>query len=347
MIKANLVFLYAEITPYFDFSIRNFLKQNKNVNINVIHLKQKNNLWIRNGNISYTRKSINDFNTKNELLNYCKKLEPKVVFVSGRMNEKYLYVAKKLKTEIKIVTVQDTQIENTLRQKIISYFSKYLYHRYFDEFWGIGTLQTAFALKIGFKIKNIHQGFYVCNEIFLKNEIQINLNSNLKILFIGRLVSEKNILNLSNKIEEINLKNNSNHELIIIGDGYLKNEISKNKNSRLLGIKSESEILEIAKSCDLFCLPSLYEPWGVVIHEMSSLGLPIFCSNNCGAGMDLVKTGYNGYKFNDLDEFEIFLKKFKSLNKTERKKLSENSKYISQKINQEMWNSTLNHIISW
>jgi len=346
MKKTNVIFLYAEITPYLDFALNFFLKQNNHVCINVIHFTQKNNLWLNSNESLYSRKCINDFKSNIDFLDFCKRLNPKAIFVSGRMNKKYLFIAKKLKKEVKIVTVQDTPIDSSLKQKIISFFSKQLYHNYFNEFWGVGTLQVAFALKIGFDIKKIHQGFYVCNEIFYKHEIQENENNYLKILYVGRLVEEKNILNLSRKIEEINIKTNSKHELLIIGDGILKEKLSKNKSCKILGVKGELEIIAIAKKCDLFCLPSLYEPWGVVIHEMSSLGLPILCSNNCGAGLDLVVNGYNGYKFEDLNEFEFYLNKFSELDKVERKKMSFNSKQISQKINHEMWNNTLNHIIS-
>jgi glycosyltransferase involved in cell wall biosynthesis len=345
MKKIEIIFLYAEITPYINDSFENYLNKNKNISLTVIYFSQKNNLWLKKGKLSYSHVCIDKFTSKFDLLKFCKNLNPKTIFVSGRMNIRYLYVARKLKSTIKIVTVQDTQIDNSVKQFLFKVFSIFLYHRYFNEFWGVGSLQSAFAYKVGFKKHHIHQGFYVCNSIFTKHKIKSNDSKNLKILFIGRLVKEKNILNLSNLIEKINIKMKSFHELIVIGDGILKHEMSKNSSTKLLGIKSQNEIIEIAKICDLFCLPSNYEPWGVVIHEMTSLGLPILCSYDCGGGFDLVINDYNGYKFNDLEEFEISLNKFINLNKSERQRFSINSKTISQKLNHESWNSTLNSLV--
>src|SRR5207249_1567296 len=41
-------------------------------------------------------------------------------------------------------------------------------------------------------------------------------------------------------------------------------------------------------------LPSLFEPWGVVIAEACAAGLPIICTDACGAAFDLVRPDLNG-----------------------------------------------------
>lgn len=43
-----------------------------------------------------------------------------------------------------------------------------------------------------------------------------------------------------------------------------------------------------------FVLPSRFEPWGVVLAEAAAAGLPIICTNVCGAGQDLVRPYFNG-----------------------------------------------------
>ena len=43
-----------------------------------------------------------------------------------------------------------------------------------------------------------------------------------------------------------------------------------------------------------FVLPSRFEPWGVVIAEAAAAGLPIVCTNACGAAADIVRPYYNG-----------------------------------------------------
>jgi glycosyltransferase involved in cell wall biosynthesis len=42
-------------------------------------------------------------------------------------------------------------------------------------------------------------------------------------------------------------------------------------------------------------LPSVFEPWGVVVHESVSCGLAVITSVACGAGAVFVRHGYNGF----------------------------------------------------
>ncbi len=41
-------------------------------------------------------------------------------------------------------------------------------------------------------------------------------------------------------------------------------------------------------------MPSLEEPWGVAIGEAAATGLPLVCSEVCGAAVDLLRSFYNG-----------------------------------------------------
>ena len=51
---------------------------------------------------------------------------------------------------------------------------------------------------------------------------------------------------------------------------------------RVDGIKNSRRNNFVAKKCNAFVY-SIYEPWGVVLHEMAALGLPILSSNKCGS----------------------------------------------------------------
>ena len=56
---------------------------------------------------------------------------------------------------------------------------------------------------------------------------------------------------------------------------------------------------------DLFILPAENEPFGAVVTEALASGLPIICSDTCGAKA-AVKNGFNGFVFktNDFEEFK-------------------------------------------
>lgn len=342
----KIIFLYAELTPYFIGCLNNYSKLNKSNLIKVVYLDMFKNLKIDNRHYELIPK--NNFKSKNELLIFCKNFSPNLIVTSGRMDKDYLYVAKKLKKSSISVTAQDTLYTNSFKQIFIKTFSNFLYKRYFDKFWGIGYLQTKFALDIGYKEKDIKEGFYVADKKFFDNSSIFEFNNNsLKILFIGRLVSEKNIINLVHAVKSVNKSYNLNNKLVIVGEGKLKEDILKYECVQYEGLKNQDEIINIAKKCDVFCLPSIYEPWGVVTHEMSALGMPILISNRCGSAHELVKDKFNGFKFNPykLEEIEKAILSFSRLNIKTKRKFSENSIKLSKKINHKLWSSNLNSFL--
>jgi hypothetical protein len=44
-------------------------------------------------------------------------------------------------------------------------------------------------------------------------------------------------------------------------------------------------------------LPSTYEPWGVVVHELACAGFPLVLSSAVGAGERFLKETENGFRF--------------------------------------------------
>ena len=86
------------------------------------------------------------------------------------------------------------------------------------------------------------------------------------------------------------------YKLTIIGTGedeqYLKN--ISNENIIFKGSIKNEEIKNIYKENDIFILPSVSEPWGLVVEEALYFGLPVIVSQNCGA-VELVENERNGY----------------------------------------------------
>ena len=57
---------------------------------------------------------------------------------------------------------------------------------------------------------------------------------------------------------------------------------------------------------DCLILPSVSEPWGLVVSEAMASGLPVLVSNRCGCYPDIVDNGKNGFSFNPFNEDELF-----------------------------------------
>jgi glycosyltransferase involved in cell wall biosynthesis len=46
---------------------------------------------------------------------------------------------------------------------------------------------------------------------------------------------------------------------------------------------------------DVFVLPSLSEPWGMVLNEAAAAGLPLVATDAAGAAHELIDEGQNGF----------------------------------------------------
>lgn len=345
MTNNRILFLYAEITPYFEKSINYFSNSYPKFKIGIVQLDNKKTSKYKpslNNNIVFRNKST--FSSYIEFHKFCRDFNPKLLLVSGRMDKSYLRVAKKFKEHINVVTIQDTQFNFNFLQIVKILFSKYLYRQYFSSYWGMGSLQTANALSLGFNPSRIHENFYVGSlGEPVKKQKGFNKKELTTILCVARLVEEKNLEKLAQSIELINKEYNYTCKVLICGEGPLDKKLKTFNCVELLGYKTQDELKSIAEKCDLFCLLSLYEPWGLVIHELASQGLPIVASSNCGSAFNLVYDNYNGFilRSNDDQEIKETLLKYIKSEKNFKMQMSKNSKRISYKIDNDIWSSTL------
>lgn len=146
-------------------------------------------------------------------------------------------------------------------------------------------------------------------------------------LFVGRLEESKGVKFLLDSWVKID-----NEELVIIGDGslkdYVKNISDKSFNIHYLGNKAHKEVLEIMRnSKSLIFSSEWYEGFPMVILEAMSQGIPIITSN-IGNGSTLVVDNYTGLHY-EVNNFESFIKQINRIsNNNEYEKLGENAKRL-------------------
>jgi glycosyltransferase involved in cell wall biosynthesis len=134
-------------------------------------------------------------------------------------------------------------------------------------------------------------------------------NEKIVFLYVGRIIHLKGVdvlVNAFNKATE----SISNIELKIIGDSpdaeYLKKITESIKSDiKIIDFMQTKELkLEYAKA-DVFVFPTRYDPWGLVINEAISMGLPIISSNNSKAAQELILHGTNGLLYEPEDVSEL------------------------------------------
>ena len=62
------------------------------------------------------------------------------------------------------------------------------------------------------------------------------------------------------------------------------------------GAVKSGQLENIYTECDVFVLPSKYEPWGLVVNEALSYGLPVIAPVWVGAACDMLLDGHNGFR---------------------------------------------------
>lgn len=92
--------------------------------------------------------------------------------------------------------------------------------------------------------------------------------------------------------------------LLIAGTGALKEalqarvrECGKEANIRFLGYQAETQVLELFSLADGFLLPSLGDPYPLVVIEASFANLPLLLSDRVGCHPEALQAGQNGLLF--------------------------------------------------
>ena len=165
-------------------------------------------------------------------------------------------------------------------------------------------------------------------------------------LYVGRLVKHKNVEELIKVFKS--RFSTLNAELRIVGsgeeEGYLRDKYQSEK-VKFLGKKFTEDLVEEFQKASCFVCPSIFEPWGLVVNEALSSGVPVIATKEVGAAFDLINGKETGYVAANMTEFgeymvELFNNPIKLL------MFSENASDLMQnKWNYDFYNNCLNKSI--
>jgi 1,2-diacylglycerol 3-alpha-glucosyltransferase len=130
-------------------------------------------------------------------------------------------------------------------------------------------------------------------------------------LYVGRLAPEKNLERLITAFAAYR-KRGGSWRLVLVGDGpsrarleALACSLDVDDAVTFAGHRSTEGLLPFYAFASAFVLPSVREPWGLVVNEAMASGLPVLVSRMCGAADDLVREGENGFTFEPQAEHEL------------------------------------------
>jgi glycosyltransferase involved in cell wall biosynthesis len=142
------------------------------------------------------------------------------------------------------------------------------------------------------------------------------------INFTGRLVVEKGAYTLLSAIQLLDEK----YKLIVVGDGKERKNLEEfssikgmEKRVHFLGIQENTQVVKYMKASDVVVVPSIAEPFGLVVNEAIVAGKPVIASDATGAAYDLIDPGKNGFIFKAGDHRELanYISQLKDLNQND------------------------------
>lgn len=122
---------------------------------------------------------------------------------------------------------------------------------------------------------------------------KLGLGSRPVVLFLGRKSSGKGFPALMAAWSRVQAAHPSAVLLLAGPDDDSHGEISPRDSIRDLGILSEEDKADALAACDVFCLPSAHESFGIVFVEAWSYGKPVVCGP-APASREFIRNGETG-----------------------------------------------------
>jgi glycosyltransferase involved in cell wall biosynthesis len=196
-----------------------------------------------------------------------------------------------------------TIYEDSFIRKISLPYVKFIL-RFFDGFISYGTASEEYMRLLGVRKKIehfyntvdvdhflLHGNLSLTEERIEKDKIGVKHDSRV-IIFSGRLVQIKCVDLLIKAFLQVS-ERFPNIELLIVGYGPEERRLKKmaggNSCIHFFGYRGIDEIPGIYGISDILVLPSISEPWGLVVNEAMACGCAIVVSDRCGCSKDLIQ----------------------------------------------------------
>jgi glycosyltransferase involved in cell wall biosynthesis len=251
-------------------------------------------------------------------------LKSDVLIIGGYEQPTYILLAiiSKLMKKPTILLYDGIAPSKLQNKKNMVFYIKYFVIKLFDYYWVNGSISQDYLQKKFdcppnrifnqyltvddkyFK-ENIEHKYIVRNK--LRQLLKINSDVNL-ILFSGRNIPRKGLKDLINAIKILNKQYpKKSFHLMLIGDNFssdaklIADLKASNIHYYLSNFIEQDSLYKYYFASDVLVLPSIDEPWGLVVNEAIFSEIPVVVSTDVGCVQDLVIEGQNGYIFSALN----------------------------------------------
>jgi glycosyltransferase involved in cell wall biosynthesis len=232
-----------------------------------------------------------------EVLAAVEEFRPDVVVATGWQIRQFRHVAYRSAGKRLRVLMMDNQWLGTPKQYLGIATSKLYLHPFFDIAFLPGRNQEVFARKLGYPGKRIWRGAYCCDHPLFAGAAERAAGQQRRraFMFVGRLVPAKAPEVLAAAYRQYRENAGAPWDLEVYGAGPLAGLFDPIPGVSIKGFYQPPALADAYATAGCFVLPSVFEPWGTVIHEAAACRLPVICTTACGAAPHLVEDGSSGY----------------------------------------------------
>lgn len=249
------------------------------------------------------------------LINQINTFNPSAMLVYGYIYQSHFKLMRHFKGKIPIWFRGDSNILNL--QPRLKSIAKKIYlnwvYSFVDKAFYVGTNNKVYFKKYGLKENQlIFAPHAIDNKRFSEErttevqELKKKLGyttEDIILLYAGKFEDVKNLELLLTAFNALNTV--PNLRLLLVGNGpqelKLKNLAKENSRIQFLDFQNQFFLPVIYQLCDVFCLPSTNETWGLGVNEAMAAGKAVIVSDKVGCHSDLVINGINGYVFSSND----------------------------------------------
>ena len=121
--------------------------------------------------------------------------------------------------------------------------------------------------------------------------------SQIVFIYVGRLETYKGIEGLLDAFDGLS-RTHPEAALLLVGYGTERKRVetaaSVKESIHYVGRLDYDHVIRAYNCADVAVVPSIFEPWGLVVNEAMAVGLPVIASDRVGCVDDLVEHGETG-----------------------------------------------------
>jgi glycosyltransferase involved in cell wall biosynthesis len=265
-----------------------------------------------------------------------------LIFCGGWTDADYLNCVKRNPNTPALVGF-DKQWLGSWRDRLSALKARFAVRPLFDYAFVPGTEQVVFARKMGFADHQIVTGAYAC-EVERFNAAYTARSSaawtgRKQLWFAGRYVDQKDIRTLVRVVSELLDREFPDWEFHGMGTGQYLQSMPKHDRMFHHGFVQPGDMPSLIEHGALFVLPSIYEPWGVVVQEFAVSGFALLLSDKVGARTAFLEEGRNGgvFQAGDADALKQLLHTWMSRSAEQLLRAGQHSRNLALRITPETY----------